>query len=338
MTLTQAAKLTKRGMIFTVLTIFLGLSAWFGYRYYYYNIYLPSLPKVEEKPNLKFGLLPQLQFDSTSVSSSNFSYSLDTVTGNVPTKFPKIMKVYFAVAGNTTLLSSDRANNLARNFLFPTGPERLTPTQYKFIDSIGGEFLIDLNTGNFKFQRPEASTSSELTKQPFDTEQRLKNEFRDYLANKISLSGINGRTNAIFDQETPRESSTARVSIWPSDINDYKIMTPKYEESSVRATITNFKDPEYRFRSLNFVYWPIDKNTSATYYIRTAEQAFADLKTGQGSVVRSPTNSGTASITNIYLAYYQQEEYTPYIQPIYVFEGEEFMAYVPAIDKQFISP
>lgn len=338
MNLTKAARITKKAMIFTVIAITVGLSSWIGYTYYYYNIYLPSLPKPEVKPDVKFGILPQQKFDNTSVSSSNFSYSLDTPTGEVPKDLPKIMKVYFAQAGNTTFLSPDRARDLALGFLFPNGPERVTPTQYKFTDDQGGEILIDLNTGNFKFQRSETTPSAQLVKVPFISEQKLVAEFRSYLAGKVSLIGLGGRNKAIFDKKNPEESTIAKVSIWPGNIDEYQVMTPKYEESSIRAVITSFRDPAHKYKSLNFVYWPVDTATYATYYIRTAEQAFIDLKTGQGSVVLSPSNMSRASITSVYLAYYQQEEYTPYVQPIYVFEGQDFMAYVPAISQEYLAP
>ncbi len=337
MTLTEAAKITKKGLIVFVVIFLVGLSSWLGYRYYYYNIYLPSLPKFEEKPDVKFGLLPPLKFDSTSVSSSNFSYSLDTVTGDLPTDLPKIIKVYFAQAGNTTLLSPDRARDLADSFMFPNGPERITPTQYKYTDDKGGEILIDLNTGNFKFQRAENPPTDQAVLN-FTNEQALTNEFRNFLAGKVSTQGLQGRGKTVFNQTNPTESTKATVSIWPNNIEDYLVITPKDQESSVKAEMTNIRDPRYRYASLNFVFWPVDLSTFATYYLKPASQAFTDLKAGEGSVVVSPTNTGKASITSVYLAYYQQESYTPYIQPIYVFEGENFKAYVSAIDKQYLAP
>ncbi|MCL4365698.1 hypothetical protein M1437_00535 [Patescibacteria group bacterium] len=80
MTLTQAATLVKRLVIFSAVTLFLGLGSFIGYKIWY-AYYLAHLPPVEEKPDIRFGLLPPVDFPKSNVTSSNFSYSLDTVTG-----------------------------------------------------------------------------------------------------------------------------------------------------------------------------------------------------------------------------------------------------------------
>ena len=91
----------------------------------------------------------------------------------------------------------------------------------------------------------------------------------------------------------------------------------------------------------NLLFWTYQANSWHILFVLkkllTVDQAFTDLKGGEGSVVLSP-KTGKVSLTSIYLAYYQQESYTPYIQPIYIFEGQDFMAYVSAIDKQYIAP
>ena len=52
MNLTQTANLTKRLLLFLVILLVASVSGWLGYRYYYYNIYVPSLPPPEAKADL----------------------------------------------------------------------------------------------------------------------------------------------------------------------------------------------------------------------------------------------------------------------------------------------
>ena len=78
----------------------------------------------------------------------------------------------------------------------------------------------------------------------------------------------------------------------------------------------------------------IETSTFATYPTKTAETAFDDLKQGKGVVVVEP-DKPKVSITSVYLGYYLAENYNPYLQPIFVFEGPNFVAYADAINEQF---
>src|SRR5207249_3769237 len=121
-----------------------------GYKIWYAN-YLASLPKQEEKPDTKFGVLPPPNFPPTTVTSSNYSYSIDTTTGGFP-KFDKIIKVFFLPKAGTTLLASDNAISLAGKFGFINPPQILSDINYLFLDS-DRRFEIQLDTGNFKLTR-----------------------------------------------------------------------------------------------------------------------------------------------------------------------------------------
>ena len=129
----------------------------------WYAYYLSTLPPVEEKPDIKFGILPTPNFPSSSVSSSNYSYSLDTTTGSLPTLgdngFEKIIKVYFIIKPFATFLSPDRSQALAARFNIKTQPEILTETRYLFEEN-KKKLTVDLDNGNFTYIR-EATPSGD---------------------------------------------------------------------------------------------------------------------------------------------------------------------------------
>src|SRR3989344_129531 len=96
-TLTTVATITRRFILFSVIFSILAVIGFISYRIWHTN-YLRSLPPVEEKPDTKFGVLPDPDFPLPKVSSSNFSYSIDTQTGNLPEfggDIAKIQRVYF---------------------------------------------------------------------------------------------------------------------------------------------------------------------------------------------------------------------------------------------------
>ena len=83
---------------------------------------------------------------------------------------------------------------------------------------------------------------------------------------------------------------------------------------------------------LAYTYWPIDLSTSATYGLITSDQAWSLLQSGQGYIARYPTSGNTVTVRNIYLGYYDSYDPQTYLQPVFVFEGDNgFLAYVPAV-------
>ncbi len=75
----------------------------------------------------------------------------------------------------------------------------------------------------------------------------------------------------------------------------------------------------------------------ATYPIKTAQQAFEELKSGKGYVASFYGSSNNVHITNIFLAYYLGNTLQDYVMPVIVFEGDNgFFAYVSAIQDAWI--
>lgn len=328
MTLTQTAILVKQAVVISTIALILGIISFAGYRIWYTR-YLASLPPVEEKPDTKFGLLPQLEFPKSNVSSSNFSYSLDTVTGGLPKvdtdpAFAKIIKVYFVTQTFATFLSPDKSTGLAEKFGINNPPDILSETKYQFKDK-DKNLSIDLDNGNFIYTN-EATISAKAN---LDDENKLTSDFKQILSDLGALKDDlkNGTTKVI-----PLKAASAQISLWPAAIDKKPIFTPDLNRSLVNATVVGGADNLNNYLSLNFTYYPIDTTTFATYPVKTAEVAFNDLKSGKGVVIVAP-DKPQVSITSVYLGYYLPEKYSPYLQPIYIFEGPNFVAYVTAIQN-----
>lgn len=337
MTLTQVAIWTRRGILSSFILMFLSIAGVIGYNVWR-QYYLANLPPVEEKPEMRFGILPVPIFPPSTVSSANFSYSLDTVTGGLP-EMPRIVKVYFIPKTPVSLMTTDRTKQLAQNLNFPNGPEILPSGEYSFTDDKEGNLRIDITTGNFHFRRQLAekpSKDSEATESAKSNEEVLPEKnlmiqsLKKYLTSKnVLVDEIkDGRTNVVFNGTSPTTSSTADVSIWPIDLDGLPIITADLKYGLVRAQMN--KQSAGQFTKMDYTVWPIDKTTFSTYPLKTPDQVLADLKADRGFVTIEPP-SPQVSITSLYLAYYETEQYSPYLQPIFVFEGPNFAALVPAV-------
>lgn len=334
MTLTQAAIITRRsilgGIVLTIATIvgFIGYNMW-------HNYYLSTLPPVEEKPEIKFGVLPPPTFPPSNVSSSNYSYSLDTTTGGLP-QTPKLLKVYFIPQAGITLLTSEKSKSLAEKLGFIPEPQVLSHTQYRFSDGQGGNLETNLLTGNFSFQREVASSSAQTTS--LSDRNQVANELKIYLESKGLLTEElrSGRDNVIFGGDLG-EAKSAVVSLIPADVDKLPIVTATFNHGLVKTTINAYEDELSKFTKVQYTFWPIDLTTFSTYPLKSAEKALAELRAGEGYVSLEPSNP-KVSISSVYLAYYQSEQYSPYLQPVFVFEGPGFAALIPAISQTNTTP
>ncbi len=329
-----------------MLALFLGTVGFIGYKIWY-AYYLSTLPPVEEKPDLKFGSLPHPNFPRVAVSSSNYSYSLDTQTGGLPkvgvdSGFEKIIKVYFITKSFASLLSADRSQTLAEKFGIFSAPQILSETKYQF-NSDKKTLLVDLDTGNFSYSK-EATISATKA---LDDDNKLVSDFERFL-NLIGYMKDDlktGRTKVILlkndggklsPTSLRSEAVGALISLWPAPVDKKSIFTPDFNKALVNATVLTSAQNLEDYLFIDYIYYPIDTTTFGTYPTKTADEAFNDLKNGLGVVVVEPLKP-QVSISSVYLGYFLPEVYSPYLQPIFVFEGPNFVAYVPAVSSQFLN-
>jgi hypothetical protein len=342
MTLTETAIFTKKallvGAIFSVVMIF----AWAGYQYWYFQVYLPNQPVVEEKPDERFGPLPKITLKENIADSKAYNYKLDTDTGGLPDKIPKLYKVYSIAQLATDLLALDRAKSLAGLIGFNRGSQAISATQYKFLDQNGGELSINLDTGNFSMSRPIASGSADAIegRESFQDSDKISSDFKSYLSGKNLLKEQlrDGRVKVLYDR-SQGDPNKAIINIWQTDVDETPLVTPTFTEGLVKGMVTNFREENKRYVYLNYTFWPIDLQNSSKYPIKTPDEAYTNLQEGKAMVPMSQAKTGGfVSITKIYLAYFLDSEFIPFLQPVYVFEGPEFVGYVPAVRDESLQP
>lgn len=323
MTLTQIAIFTKRSIIIFLGLVVLSLIAFISYRIWY-SRYLASLPNPADIPDTKFGILPFPDFPPSSVSSSNFSYALDTPTGGLPI-FPKVAKVYFMPKQLASLLSPEKSVQLAAKFNFSAPPNIISETIYQFKE--GGKTLtVNLDSGNFVYQK-ESSAAAQIS--PSISEKELVQNFKNFLDKLLPLPEELKRGSGKLVSNT--------ISLFPQDVDKLPMLTTAINKGLILATSSSSAFNLEDYLTINYTFWPVDKTTFSVYPLKSAEEAFADLRTGKGVILQEPAKP-QVSIASIYLAYYQGLNYSPYLIPMVVFQGPEFAAFVPAVPANFINP
>lgn len=346
LTLTQTAIFTKRFLVSFIVLSVLTIVGFIGYKVWYAS-YLASLPKPVEKPTVTWGALPIPEWPSPSATATNFSYTIDTVSGLLSKeKLETISKVYFMPKSVLTLLSSQKGDELASKFDITSRPEILSETKYRY-KGLDRSLTADVDTGNFIYTR-DATVAAKLAVQPVDTDtSKIVRDFRSFLITQGLMKDDlqNGPTKVVFlkasgNQFTPTEflgeAQAFQVSIWPQDIDSKPIVTGNIDRSLVTAIVAKSADSLENYLLLSYTYWPIDTSTFSTYPLKTTDLAFEDLKNGKGVILLDP-GKPQVSITSVKIGYYQSDKYTPYLEPVYIFEGPLFVGYSAAIADQYLT-
>jgi hypothetical protein len=201
----------------------------------------------------------------------------------------------------------------------------------------------DIVSGNFILRYAFEQDPSVFTEKNIPASDRLKTEastlLRSYdIYNKdlengtsaVSYLRLNG-TDLVLTTSLS-QADAVRVDFFRAPIGDIKIFTANPDEAPVAIIYSGSSDRKKRILQVAYTYWPIDTTTSASYGIKTSAQAWTELQSGLGYIARYPKDSNTAVVRNIYVGYYDSYDPQTYLQPIFVFEGDNgFLAYVPAV-------
>src|SRR5581483_5327368 len=133
------------------------------------------------------------------------------------------------------------------------------------------------------------------------------------------------------------DSSFIQVDFHRKPLEDLPILNPYPQPSLLSFLVRTAPEKKLAIVEGHFSYKPLDKTTSATYPIKTAQQAFTELQEGKAYILPGSTKSSRIAIQKVYLAYYEGSDSVRYFLPIFVFEGENsFVAYVEAIQDQWL--
>lgn len=347
-TLTEAAYYTRQGLklafVVIVSLFFLkfvisgAISLWQGIR-----------PSVPPKPTVAFGKLPPIKFPSGKVPTNTITYSQEFVEGKLPESSPSA-KVYFTTAAAPLFLSLERSKEFARNLDFKTEPVALTQILYQWTDA---EYPVrtlqkDIVNGNFLLNYDFNAERSVFSERNLPYGQAAITEARGFLERYGLFSPDLNESNAVvsFWQFTGlgiaptvsvSEADAVRVDLFRAPIDGLSLVTPSFKEAPVHFLLSGSSGKK-RILTLYYIFRPVEKDIFATYPLKTTKEAWGDLEAGKGYIANLGGVKGiNVTIRRVFLAYYDSEVYEPYLQPVFVFEGDEgFKVYVSAVAKEWV--
>lgn len=348
--LTESAYYTRRAVNWGILLIalyFVLRILWAFLIAFWVFVFPPKPPP----PNNAFGKLPAISFPApVSPQFTQLTFSLETVDGGLP-RASDSATVYFMPKAAANLLALSNTQQFAKRLDFDITPYQETKTIYRFEDL---QFPLrklryDIVSNNFVlkygFEQDTSIFSEGTIRDPGAAEQDAKNLLQTYLLYKPDF--VNGEKkvtnlrlvgNTLVPIQNLSQTDAMRVDFFRSSVNKLGVVTPNPDEGQIRVTFSGSKNPKKQLVELVYTYWPIDYQTSATYQLKSIDQAWQELQEGKGFIAKYPINGeASAAVRNVYLGYYDSFDPQTYLQPVYVFQGDhEFTAYIHAISSEFV--
>jgi len=348
LTLGQASSLTKTiakwtvgilGTVFLILIIFRVGSM-------IKEIISPTPPAP---PTVTFGKLPQIKFPQNN-TTSQFSYTIDTLTGALPV-FSDRAKVYKMVPHRPDLLAFQKGQDKVSKVEFTSKGSLVSENIYQWTDdtSLSRKIVLNTLTSDFTLTSsfftdqtilsgihvPDQTTAMSLAGSFLSKMSSLPSDI-DPAKTKTTLFSI--RNGTLVPSTSFSDTQIIRVDFFQKDIDK----TPIYYSNKVIPNISILVgggEDEPQIVNADYIYQPIS-DESATYPIKTADEAFSQLQEGKAFILSdvNNTSSNNISISNILLGYYVGKDRQDFLMPIIVFEGDNnFVAYLSAVKDEWIN-
>lgn len=213
---------------------------------------------------------------------------------------------------------------------------------------------IDIRTGNFTYLSHFKSKNELFDNSIIPDESKILQAAQAFLSqmNRYPNAFTEGTYNVIYQNYNPgtdtftevmtvEEANVVEVDFFPPDIDGFPLVVPKYYNSQnyvVMVFANRSGVPEGKIIKAQVKYYDRNLTEGAAYPVKTGDEAWKEFTDGKGHIVSAGPNSGTKiAIKEMFLGYYDPEEYQEFLQPVYVFLGDnDFAAYVPAIPAAYV--
>lgn len=347
-TLAETAYYTRRAINWTIL----GVIAYILLRIFWsllVVVWMLIFPPQPIPPNHAFGNLPAVKFPEVATQAAQLTFQLETIEGGVPVASDSAV-VYFMPKSAPNLLGLNKAQEFASALQFDPTPIQENKNVYRFNDPREPlrRLRYDIVSKNFIVRYAfEQDASAFLTKNlPFADAAVLEATTliqsydiypEDFEKGEKTTTFLRLMGNKLTTTTSQSQADAVRVNFFRKAIAETPVVTPNPDEASISIILSGSPGIQKRIIQLAYTYWPVDYLTTATYTLKPSITAWEELQIGKGYIARYPANnSKTAVVRSVYLAYYDSFEPQTYLQPIFVFEGDNgFVGYVPAISSEW---
>lgn len=317
------------------------------YSFKLYFVYLEASKQEVTYTKITFGKITQpLLKDATS--SAGFDFTLDTIEG-VPVTATGSATVYFLPDTPTRFGYREKIYLMAKTFGFDSETiKHELDGKIATFEERGSKLSIDISNFNFNFSK-NLQIESFVTGTINLSKTEIINKAVDFLkkTGRYPDELSRGTTNVIYlkydaahgdfiNVERASEASAVEIDFYRPTVQDFPVATPKFFNSH-NYVIMNFKEGEPNIIRSNMAFYEKSDEQTGVYPLKTGEEAWMKLKAGQGRIVAGRVGAKSVTIKKMFTAYLDPDIYQTYLQPVYVFLGDDdFVAYVTAVKDEYL--
>lgn len=307
-------------------------------------------PPPPPPPTVGFGRLPAISFPYQIIEDQPQSYRLETASGTTPS-FGDRAKVFLMLRSTPNLLADQRAREIAATYNFIFEPEVVGSNIYRWQKSQPLETKLEMNIFNNNFE----ISSNYLSKPELLSGNKLPDDFeavrlvKDFLKNSdllprdiataageiVYLKSLGGE---VLPAVSYSDADFLQIDLNRVPIDDrHRMYGPDGYKGSAHAIISGALNGKDSIVAMEFSYQEVDYQQMETYPVTSSQEALRSLQAGKGYIASYEDQEEEVIIRQVSLGYYQSNEEQDYLQPVYVFEGDnDFIGYVPATAAEYI--
>lgn len=347
-TLTEAAYHTRRAINYSVI-ILIGFLILRSILQGLIGVLIYLFPPRAPLPNHKFGVLPSLKFPEIASPSGDIQFRLETIEGTVP-KASDSAVVYFMPKLSANFNGLPKAQEFAKNYLFSPAPIQEDKTTFRFADPAYPlrKLRYDIVSHNFiiryafeqdagLFTDNNVPSGDAIVTNTIEMLRQNRLLVDDYTKSDSRVTYLRFTDNKLIPSESQSQADAVRVDIFRKPIKGWSVYTPFPDEGAISIIYSGSQIMQKNMLQFAYSYWPVDYKTFGTYKLKSGQQAWQELQDGKGYIPRWPIQSSNIVVRQMKLGYYDSFEPQNYLQPVFIFEGDDgFIGYVPAVADPWV--
>jgi len=305
-------------------------------------------PDPPPPPDVKFGKLPKLEFPQRE--QPTLQYALETRTGGLPSNLPTQYKVFFMPIKKPSLLAYDSAKSIANRLDFIQEPKKLSETDYRWdtLEPVNSSLTFNIITGAFVLNRKWQEDPTYLTPTVYYSDaqaaERVYNLLstvellpQDIKEGTYTVQPLKADKDQIVSAVSLSQAHFVQVNLYRAQVDKVDVVSPRSDRGLITAILALQREDDKQFVNLDYNYYPVEQDTSAVYPLIGVAEAWKRLQAGQAYIVAAKATAAIVTVRDVSLKYYDADSPQQFLQPVYVFSGDEnFVAYVPAVADAWV--
>ena len=348
--LTETAYYTRRTINWAILAVILYIILRITWSIFVIA-WLYFFPPKPPPPNFRFGRLPAVKFpEPTASPSGQLTFRLGTIEGQLPVA-SETASVYFMPKPAANLLAIPKTQEFAKRLGLNPNPIEETKVIYRFEDdtTLLRRLRYDIVSNNFILRYGFEQDTGLFSERTLPSVDAAVSEAKSMLqtftlygtdlvkgTNQVNFLRLVG--DKLVSTTSLSQADAVRVDFFRQNVGGLKLFTALPDEGQVVFIFSGSKNSKKKVLQFAYTIWPIDYETTGTYAMKPSSTAWEELQAGRGFIARYPTNGAISIVVRqVYLGYYDSFDPQMYLQPVFVFEGDNgFLAYVPAVIPEWI--